>query len=143
MDVTILSALLRPKLTVYFSMKYWETGDIDPHYTPLFKGPLFRSLLSVENILSRWNDAIPQNMFFVYFLDDFAQNGDDKNGETDQPEFEDLDQPDELEDLDQADGDDDNDLAENGDDELAENEDDEDGGSDQGTVKSRCGNLQK
>ena len=78
-------------------------------------------------------------MFFIFFQDDFAQNGDDQNGETDQPEFEDLDQPDELEDLDQADGDDDNDLVENGDDELAENEDDEDGGSDQGTVKQTVG----
>ena len=70
-------------------------------------------------------------MFFIFFQDDFAQNGDDQNGETDQP--------DELEDLDQADGDDDNDLVENGDDELAENEDDEDGGSDQGTVKQTVG----
>ena len=28
MDVTILSTLMRPILTVYLSMKYWETGDI-------------------------------------------------------------------------------------------------------------------
>ena len=30
MDVNILSILLRPILTVYFSMKYGETGDINP-----------------------------------------------------------------------------------------------------------------
>ena len=29
MYVTILSTLLRPILTVYFSIKYWETGDIN------------------------------------------------------------------------------------------------------------------
>ena len=29
MDITILSTLLRPLLTGYFSMKYWETGDIN------------------------------------------------------------------------------------------------------------------
>ena len=29
MDVTILNGLLRPILTVYFSMKNWETGDIN------------------------------------------------------------------------------------------------------------------
>ena len=28
MNVTILIALLRPILTVYLSIKYWETGDI-------------------------------------------------------------------------------------------------------------------
>ena len=42
MDVTILSTLLRLILTVYFSMAYWETGDIYSYGTLFITGWLSR-----------------------------------------------------------------------------------------------------